>query len=175
MTDFDYVNQLISNALLKYKIDNLALEMELVEIIKTAIRKATPIRTQEEIKTDLSDAVISSGMAWMAKDIILHEIQDKLHMNPSGKDGESFIDFAYLRLGHGEQIGRFITWWNENGGAPKYWTFKRMRELWPMAFVTKGSEIGGYKTIGGYTTMKSEPSKDKWEQGTFVPEPKEDK
>lgn len=72
-------------------------------------------------------------------------IKVKLSMNPSGKDAESFITYAAKEHKAGREFPKFLEWWLVNGGDRRYWSFKRMEQMYPMAFqavnVTSSMEV----------------------------------
>jgi hypothetical protein len=53
------------------------------------------------------------------------------------KGGIEFINYAVKRtLKDGQNYKRFFEWWKNNGGDRKYWSFNKMRENWPAAFMS---------------------------------------
>jgi hypothetical protein len=139
----------------------LELEMELCEVVRLLELSKSPPRTAESTKEEIVKAMMDSGNASLIKEVIVNEIYSQLHMNPSSKDGDEFIEHAYLRSKHGEEIDVFVKWWLDNSGEPKYWSFKRMKELWPQAFTPK---------IERYVTPNLD---DKWGQD-FSPAPRKE-
>jgi hypothetical protein len=153
--DKSMLHSTLSTTLKKYGIDNLALEMELVEAV-FGVEKGTP-RTAEQIKREIAEALRKSGAEGDIRQLIQSTIRSSLYLNPDGKDGMNFIEFAYLRSKHGEDINTFVNWWLANAGEPKYWSFARMKTMWPQAFAKKKTPR--------YATANS-----KWEQ-IFSPAP----
>jgi len=115
----------------KYGIDNLALEMEIAELIKPDHEK----RTSESTKKEVAEAITQGKSNLDIRELILTTIKNDLSLNPSGKDGVDFIEYAYLRAKQGEDIGVFTKCWIVHFPDPQFWSFKRMREMWPRAFV----------------------------------------
>lgn len=96
-----------------------------------------PISSQK--KGDLVDGFIAFSIGpgvkmAMLKTDIESAIKVKLSMNPSGKDAESFINYAAQQHKKGQEFPVFLAWWIANGGERKYWSFKRMEQMFPMAF-----------------------------------------
>lgn len=151
----DEIYSAISLTLRKHGIDDLALEMEINNAVRGVLDGKRPPRTPEKTREDIRAALIKSGSAGDIKQLILSTTIAELHMNPSDKSGLDFLEHAYLRHLHGENIETFTKWWIKNAGEPKYWSFRNMIVKWPMAFArhitAKDADLG------------------KWEQGTFVP------
>jgi hypothetical protein len=150
--------KVIQDILKKHGIDNLQLEMD----ITRAIREMMPPmpRTAETTREEIVSAMKVAQTSYSTKEEITSAIRTRLSINPSSRDGEGFIDMAYLRAKHGESINTFIQWWLETFPDPKFWSFRRMREMWPQAFVKKESSR--------YVT-----GNDKWDK-EFTPAPDED-
>ena len=55
------------------------------------------------------------------------------------KGGMEFINYAVRRAKEGEDYKIFFDWWRKNGGERKYWSFSKMRENWPAAFMKETS------------------------------------
>lgn len=53
----------------------------------------------------------------------------------STKNGMKFVDHAAKRTEAGEHFQKFFDFWKVNGGERKFWSFNRMIEMWPGAFV----------------------------------------
>ena len=151
------LNPIISKILRNHKIDDLALEMELFAAISEWASGKAPERTAEQTKAEIAEALRKSGAQGDIRMLIQMTIVTKLNVNPGSKDGLDFIEHAYLRNKEGEDITTFANWWLANFDDPKYWSFKRMKEMWPRAFVKK--------KFPHHVTAKE----DKWEQGEFVP------
>jgi hypothetical protein len=132
MTESSELRSGFSRILRSHNIDNLALEMELCEFVKPS----HPTRSKENTRKEIIEALLNSGKVADTRELISTTIAEEL-LNPGGKDGAEFIEFAYLRSKHGEDISVFSQWWLTNNPDPKYWSFKRMREMWPIAFRKK--------------------------------------
>jgi hypothetical protein len=146
---------MLSKILAKYGIDNLELEMELTSGIRDFIGDKTVHQSEAVMKSTIAKAIQLSGQAADVRINIMETIQSKLQMNPSSIDGENFVEFAFLRAAHGEDILTFCAWWIQNNDDPKYWSFKRMREMWPKAFPRH---------------VTAEPvEENKWKQEEFIP------
>jgi hypothetical protein len=108
--------------------------------------------TQEikpEIKKDMVDGLLEIGQmpgakTKLVKEYIFEEIKRKLGMNPSGKDAESFINYAAQEHKKGHDFERFLSWWIENNPDPIYWSFRRMEQMHPRAFVENKASVGSY-------------------------------
>lgn len=146
-----------STILNKYGIDNLALEMELVEVAR-AIEVGVRHKDRAEVMAGVAKAMVSSVDNLELRMVIRATIISSLSLNPGGKDGEEFMEYAYLRGKDGENIDTFVKWWLQNFPDPKFWSFARMKTMWPQAF----------KKVRRDVTPK-EP--DKWEQEGFIPAP----
>jgi len=70
----------------------------------------------------------------IVKQYIAERIKSKLGLNPSGKDAESFIDYAANEHKKGNSFDAFLSWWIENNPKPEYWSFRRMEQMYPRAF-----------------------------------------
>ena len=70
----------------------------------------------------------------IVKQYIAERIKSKLGLNPSGKDAESFIDYAANEHKKGNSFDVFLSWWIENNPKPEYWSFRRMEQMYPRAF-----------------------------------------
>lgn len=147
----------LSTILNKYGIDNLALEMELVEAARST-EAGVRHKDANDVRTEVAKALASSTNNLELRAIIRATIISSLSLNPGGKDGEEFMEYAYLRGKQGEDINTFIKWWLQNFPDPKFWSFGRMKTMWPQAF----------KKIQRDITPKVS---DKWEQEGFVPAP----
>ena len=131
------LRKLISQALRRYSIDNLELEMELVSKFKAYLEKDLIKPTPEERKETLRLTVSTGAKEWEQKETIMTLIERNLRMNPHDRDGEAFVEYARLRQKHEEDVLNFIRWWKATYPDPKYWSFKRMKEFWPLAFSDK--------------------------------------
>jgi hypothetical protein len=149
----------LSRVLKKYKIDDLALEADLTQTIRTLYGdiKTAP-KEKEAILEDIAKAWQFGMSESDLRMSISSTIMSRLDLNPSGKDGQEFIEYAYLRSKHSEDIGTFIDWWLRNAGDPKYWSFGRMKTMWPQAFKKKSPR---------YVT----PEKTIWDRTDYVPAP----
>jgi hypothetical protein len=123
-----------SAVLKKYGIDNLALEMELTEVVLTFLKGQNPARTAESTRNEIAKAIQDGKSDADIRMLIHATIINDLSVNPSDKDGEEFIEFAYLRAKIGEDISTFVKWWLANNPDPKFWSFARMKMMWPQAF-----------------------------------------
>lgn len=150
----------LSEILLKYEIDNLALETELVEAVLSYLKDEQPARTSESIKKDIEGAILKGRSTYEIRQLV-HETIAKNLLIPNGKDGEEFEEFAYIRALRGEDINVFVTWWLSMYPDPKFWSFNRMQQMWNLAFKKK------------YPTF-SNAKPDKW-AGNFVPPPEREK
>jgi hypothetical protein len=146
----------LCHVLEKYGIDNLALEMEIAELIKPDHEK----RTAESTKKEVAEAMTQGKSNLDIRELILTTIKNDLSLNPSGKDGVDFIEYAYLRAKQGEDIGVFTKWWIVHFPDPQFWSFARMKTNWGLAFKKK---------IGSYVT----PEKSKWDE-EFSPAPRKE-
>jgi hypothetical protein len=149
------IKEAVESCMRQFGIDNLALEMTITSKIWNLIKekKDRTEQTKESLALGLTDWDIRTNIKVCLKNV--------LHMNPYSPDGERFAEFAFLRNKHGEKIEQFAKWWNENGGDPKFWSYKRMESLWFHAFKESERHVTPNPT-------------DKWEQGGFIPAPKED-
>jgi len=152
------LRQLVSQVLRKHSIDNLELEMELVSTFKGFLEKDLIKPSTEERKETLRLTVSAGAKEWEQKEMIIALIERNLKMNPHDRDGEAFVEYAFQRLkGYGEGTLDFIHWWKTMNPDPKYWSFKRMKQFWPLAFSDK-------------PTADMLDQIDKW-QGEFAPPP----
>lgn len=72
----------------------------------------------------------------IVKQYIASQIKIRLTMNPSGKDAETFINYAADRkIKDNQDINKFLDWWIVNFKDRAYWTFRKMEQQWPAAFV----------------------------------------
>lgn len=90
----------------------------------------------------LSNSMQRGAKRAETQDNILNVLKVKLNINVS----EEFVEFAYNRSKHGEDIETFCTYWLENGGESKYWSESRMKMLWPQAF-TEETFVDEYTTL----------------------------
>lgn len=107
-----------------------------------------PTETHPAPKKDFVDGMVelsqSSGMQKV--NIKLHiasRIKVRLNLNPSGKDAETFIEYAaQCKIKDGWDIEKFLDWWliEENGGKRAFWSFKRMEQQYPGAFPSETSK-----------------------------------
>jgi hypothetical protein len=91
-------------------------------------------------KKDMVDGLLEIGQMpgakkQLVKEYIFEEIKRKLGMNPSGKDAESFINYAASEHKKGHDFARFLSWWIENNPDPTFWSFRRMEQMHPRAFI----------------------------------------
>lgn len=91
-------------------------------------------------KGDLIDGMLEAAQMpgakkMLVKQYIAERIKSKLGMNPSGKDAEAFIDYAANEHKKGNSFDKFLEWWIANNPKPEYWSFKRMEQMLPRAFL----------------------------------------
>jgi hypothetical protein len=96
-------------------------------------------QNQPEHKKDFIDGMLEIAQMPGAKKAIVKQyiaerIKSKLGLNPSGKDAESFIDYAANEHKKGNSFDAFLSWWIENNPKPEYWSFRRMEQMYPRAF-----------------------------------------
>jgi hypothetical protein len=59
----------------------------------------------------------------------------------STKGGIEFVNHAVKKTLEGEHYQKFLDYWKVEGGARKFWSFNKMRENWPAAFMKKSESI----------------------------------
>lgn len=151
------LRRVITAVLTTHEIEDFNLVLELT----TAVFKLyhpDKKRSMLEIQQGVINAYRKSQEGASVREMISAVLNSTLGLNPWDTEGQDFVEFAYLRFKHGEDINVFAKWWLENGGEPKYWSFKRMRQLWFQAFrVQRGA------------TPKTNTN-NKWD-GDYVPAP----
>jgi hypothetical protein len=111
---------------------------------------AEPVTSPKPPKKDLVDGYMETMYAPGMKKVVIKEgIESKmsvrLHINPSGKRWEDFIEYAYQRwINHKEPIDKFIDWAILEGFNPVYWSADKCKTVWPSAFV-KVSDLDNLK------------------------------
>lgn len=72
---------------------------------------------------------------YVLKAHIESRVKVRLNLNPSARDGRSFVEHAArAKKSDNQDIDKFLDWWLSNNPDPKYWSFSRMIERWNMAF-----------------------------------------
>ena len=99
-------------------------------------------KIKQEPKKDLIDAMLEIGQMpgakkQLVKEYIAEKIQSKLGLNPSGRDAESFIDYAAGEHKKGKSFEIFLEWWLEKHPDPTFWSFRSMEQKYPLAFFVK--------------------------------------
>lgn len=100
-----------------------------------------------EKKGDLVDAYVDfANSPGARKESIKNEIrnnmENKFHINMTGKEWESFIEYVYGRQErHNEPAEKFVQWALIKGFDPMYWTPKKCLTMYPQAFVGEQDKI----------------------------------
>lgn len=94
---------------------------------------------------DIIDGMLELYNTPGAKKVVIKEyiascIKIKLGLNPSGKDAEEFIEYSAARkIKDNQDIDVFIDWWRTNFRERAYWSFSKMKQQWPAAFMPEFS------------------------------------
>jgi hypothetical protein len=105
---------------------------------------------ERAIKKDLVDGITelmySPGLKKATvKEGIESKLSVRLHINPSGKRWEDFIEYAYQRwITNKESIDTFIDWAVGEGFNPVYWSADKCKTVWPSAFSKTLDNNDGY-------------------------------
>lgn len=105
-------------------------------------KKHLTIQEQANLSVDamLEIAQMPGAKKQLVKEYIFERIKSKLGMNPSGKDAENFIDYAAGEHKKGKSFDVFLEWYVENNPNPVYWSFRRMEQVYPMAFTPQSKQ-----------------------------------
>jgi hypothetical protein len=104
-------------------------------------------RSDATKKGDLVDAVLdlynSPGAKKEAiKNKIRNNMENKFHINMTGKEWDSFIEYVYGRQErHNEPSERFVQWALIKGFDPMYWTPKKCLTMYPQAFIEEKDKM----------------------------------
>jgi hypothetical protein len=104
-------------------------------------------RTDAIKKGDLVDGLIDFyNSPGARKEAIKNEIRDnmenKFHINMTGKEWETFIEYVYSRQErHNEPSEKFVQWALIKGFDPMYWTPKKCLTMYPQAFIEEKDKI----------------------------------
>lgn len=138
-----------------YGIDNLQLSIDLCESVKKFLASGgeTPAKTRENILKGLSDTLEKSVAMQTRIDEMGAEIEKRVRINPTGREWEDFLRWAYRQEKEkGEKIERFIDWWVSDEwrmahppSSPHSWYVK-----WPQAFPPEGSPVQQAEGGSGY-------------------------
>jgi hypothetical protein len=150
MVDKSTIRLGLSKVLKQYGIDNLELEINLTKVVREMYGEPAP--TVAEAKKTIADAIRSGALESDIKQKIHDTVVGRLSMNIRGIDANDFLEFAFSRHAHGEDIETFVSWWLENNPDPTFWSFNRMIIRWPQAFLRH---------------VTATPQEDKW-AGDFV-------
>lgn len=117
------------------------LEFYLTDGVATFIRS---VYEEKEDAVSVRERLFKSMQLGAKRSVTMESISNaikvQLHINAS----EEFIEFAYNKSKHGEDIDTFCDYWQENGGDPIYWSEKRMKMLWPQAFIQQDNRDDEY-------------------------------
>jgi|WetSurSiteA1Bulk_404760.scaffolds.fasta_scaffold00380_19 hypothetical protein len=113
-----------------------------------ALHPDHPANRTDAIKQgDLVDAYVDFAKSpgarkEMIKNEIRNNMENKFHINMTGKEWESFIEYVYGRQErHNEPAERFVQWALIKGFDPMYWTPKKCLTMYPQAFIGEQDKI----------------------------------
>lgn len=131
-TDTRQLRLMISDLLNAHGIDNLALEMLLVDGVRTFFEETKhhdPVKVREQIINSLISGTQRATKLGELEDMI----RQRVHINPTTREWQDFIAWAAKQK---EPLSGFLTWWLSDEwnllhppARPDVWYVK-----WPLAF-----------------------------------------
>lgn len=99
----------------------------------------TTIKPSAEKRGDLLDGMLAAAQMpgakkALVKEYIFEQIKSRMGLNPSGKDAESFINYAADEHKKGRSFDVFLPWWLNKFPDPTFWSFRVMEQKYPLAF-----------------------------------------
>lgn len=142
-TNSRQLRMLMDGVLSHYGIDNLQLSIDLCESVKKFLASETPAKTREDILKGLSDSLEKGVGMQIRLDEMEAEIKNRVRLNPTGREWEDFLRWAYKQEQEkGEKVERFVDWWVADEwrmahppSTPHSWYVK-----WPQAFPLESSK-----------------------------------
>lgn len=121
------------------QVGNLQVENQQVgnrgEVLSTLSNK----ELKQQKHGDLIDGMLAAAQMpgakkALVKEYIFEQIKSRMGLNPSGKDAESFINYAADEHKKGRSFDVFLPWWLNKFPDPTFWSFRVMEQKYPLAF-----------------------------------------